>query len=75
MAMTTPLAAFMDANGLTDEKLARLVGRERSTITKLRLGQARPSLDLAIKIAGLSEGAVPPTAYPEPRRPSRGVAA
>lgn len=71
----TPLASFMKAQRLTDDKLATLVGRERSTITKLRLGQARPSLELAIKIAALSEGAVPATAYPEPKRPIRVEAA
>ena len=66
--MITPLATFMSSAGFTDDRLAKLVGRERSTITKIRLGQARPSLDLAIKIAGLSEGKVPPTAYPILRR-------
>lgn len=71
----TPLAAYMKAKRLNDDKLATLVGRERSTITKLRLGQARPSLELAIKIAALSEGAVPAAAYPEPKRPAKQVAA
>ena len=65
----TPLASFMGKANLTDAELARRVGRERSTITKLRRGQAKPSLDLAVKIAALSEGAVPPTAYPAPKKP------
>jgi DNA-binding XRE family transcriptional regulator len=69
------LAAYMAREGLTDEALGRLVGRERSTITKLRLGQARPSLDLAVKIAALSKGDVPPTAYAESRRGKRAIAA
>lgn len=71
----TPLAFFMDEQKWTDAALAKLVGRERSTITKLRRGQAVPSLDLALKIAALSEGKVPVTAYPRPKKPQRMEAA
>ncbi len=67
----TPLADFMKKAKWTDASLAKAVGRERSTISKLRYGQAKPSLDLAIKIAALSEGAVPPTAYPMPKKAKR----
>ena len=67
----TPLAAYMQAEKLTDAELARRVGRERSTITKVRLGAANPSLDLAVKIAALSEGAVPATSYPLLKRRRR----
>lgn len=63
IARMTSLAAYMKKAGLTDEALAHQVGRDRSTITKLRLGQTRPSLDLAIKIAEITDSEVPPTAY------------
>lgn len=67
----TPLADFMTKAKLTDAVLARQVGRDRTTITKLRRGQALPSLDLALKISSLSKGAVPPTAYPTPKKAKR----
>jgi DNA-binding XRE family transcriptional regulator len=56
----TPLHAFMLAERMTDLAVAKAVGRDRSTITKIRLGQAAPSLDLALKIQRLSKGAVTP---------------
>lgn len=71
----TPLADFMSKAKLTDADLARQVGRERTTITKLKNGQALPSLDLALKIAAISKGAVPPTAYPTPKKAKRMEAA
>lgn len=71
MALMTPLAAYMETAGLTDAALARAVGRERSTITKLRRGQANPSLDLAVKIAAFTDGAIPPTAYPTRKKAKR----
>lgn len=67
----TPLAAYMDEANLTDAALARAVGRERSTITKLRHGTALPSLDLALKIAALTGGRVPVTAYPARKKAKR----
>lgn len=63
----TPLNAFMRAENLTDAELAKAVDRDRSTITKLRLGQARPSLDLALKIARISKHKVAPSDYPNPK--------
>lgn len=64
----TPLNAFMTAENLTDAELAKAVGRERSTITKLRLGQAMPSLALALKIQRVSKNRVLPSDYPRPAR-------
>lgn len=56
---------------MTDAALARAVGRERSTITKIRHGTALPSLDLALKIAALTDGKVPVTAYPVRKKARR----
>lgn len=58
----------MLAEKMTDRQLAEAVGRERSTITKLRHGKARPSWELANKIARISKGKVPPDAYPSPKQ-------
>lgn len=63
----TPLHAFMLAEKLKDAELAKIVGRDRSTITKLRHGQARPSLELALRIARISKNRVAPTDYPDPQ--------
>lgn len=59
----TPLAAYMESNNMTDAALAELVKRERSTITKLRLGTASPSLGLAIQISEITKGDVPVSAW------------
>ncbi len=64
----TPLAAYMKLAKLTDAALAERVGRDRSTITKIRRGQTRPSLDLAVKIAALSDGMVSPDGFPRPKQ-------
>lgn len=56
----TVLDAFMKAEKITDAEFAKMVGRERSTITKLRLGQTKPSLELALRIANVSHGRVSP---------------
>jgi DNA-binding XRE family transcriptional regulator len=69
--LLTPLDAFMTAEEMTDTALAKAVGRERSTITKIRLGQARPSLELALKIQRLSKNRIMPTDYPPPQKPKR----
>ena len=60
----TPLDACMREEDFNDKQRAALVGRGRSTITKLRRGQARPSWELANEIAKISKGKVPPDAYP-----------
>lgn len=41
----------MKERGLTDLSLSEKVGVKRPTITKIRLGDRRPSLDLAVKLA------------------------
>lgn len=44
------LEAWMKAQPIRDLEFARLVGCERSMITKLRHGKATPSLPLALAI-------------------------
>ncbi len=38
--------------------MARRLGVDRSTITKLRLGKSKPSFDILIKIQKLTDNAV-----------------
>lgn len=70
----TPLDAFLKAENITDAAFAKMVGRERSTITKLRLGQSKPSLDLALRIARVSRNRVTPDdLYPTTSELAQGV--
>lgn len=50
--MSTPIAVRMKERGFeTDAALAERVGCERSMVTRVKLGKAKPSLDLAIKLS------------------------
>ena len=46
-----PPARDLGRFGIADVDLSKLVGASRSMITKVRLGQANPSLPLAVKIS------------------------
>ena len=48
--MATPISTKMEALGITDAALAARVGCERSMVTKIKLGKATPSLQLAVKL-------------------------
>jgi ribosome-binding protein aMBF1 (putative translation factor) len=63
--MITPLASYMDREGINDADLAALIGRDRSMVNKLRRGRARPTLDLAAAIERETKGAVPMNAWVE----------
>lgn len=52
------LDAYMKLVGLTDEQLASMVDLDRSTVTKLRNGQAVPSFKSLERIHTATEGAV-----------------
>lgn len=50
--MSTQIAQRMQAKGFkTDAALAAAVECERSMITRIKLGKARPSLRLAVKLS------------------------
>jgi DNA-binding XRE family transcriptional regulator len=63
------ISQWMSKEVRTDDWLADRVGRERSTITKLRLGQAEPSMELARRIEAVTRGKV--TLYDWPKVPDR----
>jgi transcriptional regulator with XRE-family HTH domain len=52
------LSDWMSATGLEDDSLARMVGSDRSTISRIRRGLNRPSWELVAKLTKLSGGAV-----------------
>lgn len=53
----------MTQEGLDDQKVAERVGRDRSTIYRIRTGTHKPSPELMEDIARASEGAVLPNDY------------
>lgn len=52
------LAEFMEIEDFTDAALARVIGLERSTVTRLRRGQSKPSLRVLLALETLSKGKV-----------------
>ena len=48
----------MELSGQDDEAVAKLVGTNRATISRIRRGLNRPSWDLAAKLKSISGGAV-----------------
>lgn len=52
------LSDWMKGRHLSDADLARLVGRDRSIITKLRAGKIMPSVEVLAAIERLSDGKV-----------------
>ena len=61
--MTTPLADYMQREGISDADLATLIERDRSFVNKLRRGVVRPTLDLAAAIETHTRGGVPMQAW------------
>jgi transcriptional regulator with XRE-family HTH domain len=52
------LSEYMAEIGLKDEPLAKMIGVERSTVTKLRLGTGKPSFKTLIAIERVTNGKV-----------------
>lgn len=52
------LAQYMELAKIRDADLAKMLGLDRSTVTKLRLGTSKPSFGVLIKIQELSSNAV-----------------
>jgi DNA-binding XRE family transcriptional regulator len=48
----------MEGRGLTDEEFARVVGVDRTAISRIRRGVNRPSWELAAKIKAVTDGVV-----------------
>lgn len=61
--MITPLASYMDREGINDADFAIRIERDRSMVNKLRRGVVRPTLELAATIERQTGGAVPMSAW------------
>lgn len=55
----TTLREYAKANGLTQERLAKKLGVTQGVVSSLMTNRNRPSLELAVKIERLTDGAVP----------------
>jgi transcriptional regulator with XRE-family HTH domain len=54
------ISEYMRVRNLTDREMAELIGAERSYVTRLRLGQAKPSPAMTQTIFDRTEGAIEP---------------
>lgn len=54
---------WMAREGVEDQELARRVGRDRSTIYRIRVGSHKPSPELMEAIAKATDGDVLPNDY------------
>lgn len=57
------LARYMEVEKLTDATLAKKIKRDRSTVTKLRLGTIKPSWPVMVQLEKISEGLVKPSDF------------
>jgi transcriptional regulator with XRE-family HTH domain len=63
------MIAWRKARGLTQVKLARLLGVEPSTLSRIESGGSEPGLQLAARLAMLTDGAVSVTSWVDQREP------
>lgn len=57
------LEAYLEANKLTDAEFAALIGKDRSSVTRLRTLKTKPTWDTAQRIAAATNGAVTPNDF------------
>jgi plasmid maintenance system antidote protein VapI len=57
------LEKYMELTKLTDAKMADLIDRDRSVVTKLRAGTIKPSFDVMVALERITEGAVRPSDF------------
>jgi len=57
------LRTFRKSRGLSQEQLARAVGVEKATISRLETGRRSPSFGLIIRICELAEGELSPNDF------------
>jgi transcriptional regulator with XRE-family HTH domain len=57
------LSDYLEANGITDAEFAALIRKDRSSVTRLRSGDTKPSWDTAQKIAEVTNGVVTPNDF------------
>ncbi|HUS27566.1 MAG TPA: helix-turn-helix transcriptional regulator [Kofleriaceae bacterium] len=73
-APRNPFADWLASCGKTPEQLAKALGVSVSSVYNARNGYFKPGRDLAVKIAEVSEGAVPVEAWGSVRARKRKAA-
>jgi transcriptional regulator with XRE-family HTH domain len=61
--MSTPLDTYMRAHGLLGGAIAEQLGVSEPTLSKLRRGKQRPSIEQAVALARITQGEVPVEAW------------
>lgn len=56
--MTTPLDSYMTEQAIDDADFGKLIGRDRSMVSKIRRGVIRPTLTVAARIEQHTAGKV-----------------
>lgn len=56
--MTTPLDTFLTASKISDAEFGALIGKDRTTVNRIRNGKVRPTLEAAALIETHTGGAV-----------------
>jgi DNA-binding XRE family transcriptional regulator len=62
LAMST-LHDWMRRNGVRDAAVAKIVGRDRTIVNKIRRGELLPTLTIAIAIERMTGGEVPANSW------------
>lgn len=57
------LADWMRRNGVRDNEIAQVVGRDRSIVSRIRRGELVPTLSVAVAIERLTGGEVPANSW------------
>lgn len=60
------LAEYLSLSGLSDAQFANLIGRDRTSVSRLRRGETRPDWDTMQEIARHTKGAVTPNDFLPP---------
>jgi hypothetical protein len=67
-APDTPFTRWLSASKLTVREVAEKLGLTNWAVYNLRSGHHKPSLEVAVAIADMSDGAVPADSWGEQRR-------
>lgn len=59
----TTLATYLASARITQEEFAKKVGLKQAAISRLARGLSRPSLEAAVAIERITEGAVPAASW------------
>lgn len=68
--MTTILETYMRQAELDDAALGEMIGKDRTTVSRIRRGVLRPTLDVAASIEAATNGAVPMKSWVESPTPT-----